>query len=284
MKKLLLAFLSCACFNLSAQTAPSTANIYDFDIGDEFHYTYPLAPPNASRMKITGKYFSAASDTVFYVRQNDNYSSVSSGGMPPSLTYYTSSFVDTIFYTNLAAPVPYLVGVVFNDSCDTQHDSLYNSSSYCGAQVYEYLNCIDCCFEGDHYNGIYAPGKGLLLHDYQNPGNMAHQRIEQRYYHKAVSNDSCGVADRSHYVVTGLSEPELQKEFSAYPNPAEGEVTIALAHFFSGPYKLQITDLYGATVYESILANPQETVNISHLASGIYFIKVNNAARKFVKL
>jgi hypothetical protein len=85
-------------------------------------------------------------------------------------------------------------------------------------------------------------------------------------------------------IETSVLKPAQEiTEIKVYPNPTSGELTIT-------NYKSQITDIaifdiYGREIQisnlKSQISNPQ--INISHLASGIYFVKITTEAGEVVK-
>ena len=80
MKKLL--FYTFLLFTLKGkcQDTLTIGEVFDFSVNDEFQSSNSTpgqgSYPNATRMKIIGKWYSAANDTVFYIRYFDNYNSV----------------------------------------------------------------------------------------------------------------------------------------------------------------------------------------------------------------
>jgi len=68
-----------------------------------------------------------------------------------------------------------------------------------------------------------------------------------------------------------------------YPNPAKGQLIIDLLGAAEKLEYVSIFDNLGKLLSEHKLFSNQETINISHLPSGIYFLKFNNADNNFVK-
>jgi len=78
---------------------------------------------------------------------------------------------------------------------------------------------------------------------------------------------------------------------SIYPNPAEDFITIQTSEVSetSEVYKVQIFDVLGIEVIStpSLRDTPQEgnlRIDVSHLPSGIYYIKIGEKVEKFVKM
>ena len=83
---------------------------------------------------------------------------------------------------------------------------------------------------------------------------------------------------------TGVATLSNNLSLSVYPNPAHDELTVQTTGQFIN--EINITNLLGQTVYlQTAHANCKlQTVDVSGLADGVYFVQVNNSVvRKFVK-
>ncbi|MFT4526073.1 MAG: hypothetical protein ACI85F_002237 [Bacteroidia bacterium] len=86
--------------------------------------------------------------------------------------------------------------------------------------------------------------------------------------------------------LTSVYESELSKNFSIYPNPASHSINLDLAPWINGDFNIHISNAQGRRV-QSESGLTKSTVNngvdISHLASGLYFIELENGQEKAVK-
>lgn len=57
-----------------------------------------------------------------------------------------------------------------------------------------------------------------------------------------------------------------------YPNPTSGEFTIELSN--SSAKTIEVLDLTGRVVYSNTAASEKVKVNLSTLANGIYYVKI----------
>ena len=80
--------------------------------------------------------------------------------------------------------------------------------------------------------------------------------------------------------VTTSVEDIIQNKLVVYPNPVKNELKIM--NGLKGNEKAQIVDVAGKTVYSSSSIT-NNSIDVSNLANGIYFLKIDNQVVKFVK-
>lgn len=83
-------------------------------------------------------------------------------------------------------------------------------------------------------------------------------------------------------VSAGVSQANSQELLNVYPNPAENEFTLAV----SAQSINSVAVLYSATGVEVKrwkVTNEKSQVNISDLANGVYYLRINNSTQKLVK-
>ncbi len=78
--------------------------------------------------------------------------------------------------------------------------------------------------------------------------------------------------------VLALDQLNQENDIQIYPNPASSEITI---QFEGNQADLKITDLYGKTVYQSVI-NSSESLPISFLNTGNYFITISTDLKQSV--
>lgn len=80
----------------------------------------------------------------------------------------------------------------------------------------------------------------------------------------------------------GIDEEELNYNLDLYPNPTEGEFTLALDNFTGDRIQITVLNELGQLVYEDLLSdnNPeglqQHELDFSHLPNGIYLVNVTS--------
>jgi hypothetical protein len=75
------------------------------------------------------------------------------------------------------------------------------------------------------------------------------------------------------------------ERFSVYPNPNKGVFNVALASENSENYTIALYNLQGQVVYSNVISNVTKyvnTIDVSELAKGVYYLKVNEYVEKIV--
>lgn len=78
--------------------------------------------------------------------------------------------------------------------------------------------------------------------------------------------------------IASIDEPEMEKTFKFYPNPASSQITIE-----SELGEVQIFNAIGALVLQKTLESSVETLNIAELKPGVYFIKIGQKTLRLIK-
>lgn len=79
---------------------------------------------------------------------------------------------------------------------------------------------------------------------------------------------------------TNIKTEKNETNFSIYPNPSKDMITIN-SNIQIG--EIIISDILGNTVYTENVKNNEQTIDLSLLYSGIYFITVGNTTKKIIK-
>ena len=108
--------------------------------------------------------------------------------------------------------------------------------------------------------------------------------VNNNLYRCLVSN-SWGCTDTSSSALLtvglGLSNISSNTMLSVYPDPAQSLLTIESYNQVIN--QITITNILGQTVYSKAYNSLKESIDVSFLPVDIYFVKVNNIVRKFVK-
>ena len=79
---------------------------------------------------------------------------------------------------------------------------------------------------------------------------------------------------------TNIKTEKNKTNFSIYPNPSKDMLTINSNTQIG---EIIISDVLGNTVYTKNVKNNEQTVDVSTLTSGVYFITVGNTTKKIIK-
>lgn len=110
---------------------------------------------------------------------------------------------------------------------------------------------------------------------------------QDNYGYRCIAIDG-GCSDTSNAAIltvetVGIKKIQSQNIFSIYPNPANNFITIESSQT---PNNLPfiITDQIGKQILKGELSNKTNTVDISSLASGFYFLKIGEANKEIFKI
>jgi uncharacterized repeat protein (TIGR01451 family) len=82
------------------------------------------------------------------------------------------------------------------------------------------------------------------------------------------------------HFVTSLGNPVVSaSEFAMYPNPTNGQVTVTLASLIDTITSISIYDMIGKKVLVTPSVSNVETLDVSNLSSGMYFVEVMTSAQ-----
>lgn len=272
MKKAVLLFLSFLNLVASGQTL-TNAQVYDYLPGDVFQWTetdiYDMGIPCAFGSlntyhtdSIISKYYSAASDTVFYYLISSTYKPVQCNPTLPPI--YTTANI-TRYYTDLSLPATSYYNIPI---CAPTSDSFY--VGWCGKNIWERwtnTNNSPSCFEFTDWWLSLIEGCGSYLTYKGGYGGEPHFSQTLTYYKK--SGVPCGT-----YSTVGISEKEIIADMQLYPNPNSGKMTYQYTLIGETNGVLCIIDLSGKVVSKyNLQMGTNNILNIDQqeLPNGIYF-------------
>lgn len=268
MKNILLLTALFLATALYSQTTLTIGEIYDFNINDEFHSSdvYPGQTPNAIRMKIMEKHYSAANDTVFYTRSFNNYHTVFSPDPEPHLDYVVDTYTDTVFYTNLDDSI-------FCDPTDTLCVSI-TDTTICGipSNGWEIMG-----FE-QYRSKVYGKGLGWVRDVFWEDGSPEDSYDRQMFYFKKDGME-CGIPDST---VTSVDEYSLpDANIDIYPNPFSDRFNIRFAD--DQPFRvIRIFDLAGVEIYRTTIEDRSHVVIDNIKNQGLYILKIETGGRSYI--
>lgn len=262
MKRILIVTVFMLFMSLIKATDTLTVReVFNFEVGDTFDYIstsfdlvyHPSGNPfdtTYNRYVITGKNTSAGSDTITYNRVR----------MYPSLLadtiilYHANNIDSSLFCVNCSIKI----GI-------SNWDSIYNS------------NFPDTWPQGIgefRYKKIeQGLGKTVSRYLFKVPDQTNNNQItlikatyDSLIYWKKGQKSG---GNPYYKFVTGINDIPEDSFVSLYSNPTTDQLHISIPSYLTHS-NLQITDLFGSTVYSSPIDENNTTISIAHLAAGIY--------------
>lgn len=293
MNRLILLILFLWPLSLSAQL--TIGEVYDFDLGDEFHYKSNFKGPTWIERKIViDKWWSEDSSIVNY-----KWNVVLSGIDPNNLKTFVESREEITFHTSLDSSIysidlnEFLYG---NKSDETTFikESRFIDSTFNTWFVIDTTISFDssvCNFntnalmvrEGPYPHLVnkkyigYGKGLGNIYFENEFSDRISNEYhfFEKLFYFKK-SDTTCGVPD-----YTNIENNATVKNIAIYPNPVQETIHLSSTH----SYKYLLFTNSGKLVFQGV---SNGIIDVSTLPKGIYILKLQLEGqfqiKKFVKL
>jgi len=266
MKKLSIVILLFNVLCINAQDTLRVGEVFDFDIGDEFHYERTLSQLNGiqvDRIFIEDKWYSDQQDTLFYKIRKNQYSDFQSSPGPSGMWYDVNQY-----YTHLDTFV--WLDVFSSNPCGNSDTCVVTTEfdTYCDRQsmrVSLRTGLID--FEENTEINAYAIGLGVVFNsDYQDDGNTGTE-TQLVYYKKGT--EECGAPN----YLTNIEETKPNPSILTYPNPFHDKLFFEFDPDDDEHSNIEIYDLYGNLTFSNSKLNNNLTIETKSWESGIYFFQ-----------
>ncbi len=248
----IILFTSLLGFQALSQDAPVLYGIYEFDIGDVFHYKDNegwVAEEDRKVINITilDKWYQGR-DNVCYKRQNQT-SRTLTNNYTDSIYYYSSNNIDTVCYPNL---------LEWEISNAMFTSSFTDASLYNGRMIYDFFMSDLYC---EYWSNYYVPGLGktYLYMDCTGGGNP--WWLFRLVYYKKGSEEWGNMS------LVQVSEIDEEHKIRLYPNPVS-----SVLHIEKLPVSVQQINIIDA-LGRVVLSSKESEINVEHLEPGIYFLK-----------
>lgn len=242
----------CTSINiLKSQNISTVGEIYDFEIGDIFHYEgeYFSAEIVKSINEIIGKYYSVNNDTIYYIW---DFQRASCYIGDTTWNYYSGT--ETILYTQLDSLIHN--GEITNVFSDP---NMYN-----GRLVNVYTPC-DCEFL------YFVEGCGVAWDYFFDQQSMQTERDMSLVYFKK-GEEEWGTPINLYTVIKKVNE---NSDIYIYPNPVSNNIHIDLASSNTEIDGANIFSITGNLVKTVILENNElNIIDISLLENGVYILEL----------
>lgn len=284
MTRTLLIICLLSSFSLHSQSILTRGEVYDFNIGDEFQYSFDNYPGTmVERYTVLDKEFSQNNDTVFYTLSESYYSNGPDGigGTEHNFSDDTISYYITSL-NSLITP--------FGDSSEI-HD-IYLDSTYfyypdtiiefdsnlCGLEVNGW-DSYPPVFESNQRIFIYGKGVGPVWSYHYDPSSPMPYLQDRKLYYYKKGNTTCG----SPVTVSTESINLNNTNVNIYPVPANHKVNVELES--DGEIEnLQLIDMTGKSISINTEKNFENKYSFdsTDIPDGIYFIhfRTNNNSVK----
>ena len=241
----------------SGQQEPSTiGEIYDFNIGDIFHFEEDGGFDKITNIEIIDKDFSTGLDTVYYVCD------IASKEISPENPYWTYEyFLDTIFYTDLELPIH-----------SGNIDSVYSDPLFYNGRQINFAHDTLSIYE--YWNHTFVNGCGLVNTHYEQLEIWVSHDKNLVYYKK-------GAEEWGNPLYVGIDEiSDFGRNIKIFPNPATSFITI---HIKEG-IPIEEAIIYNHFWQKALVAVPvNNTVDVSGLNKGMYIIEITTTEGKYRK-
>lgn len=256
---LLIFLVALISSGLKGQSVSTIGEIYDYQIDDVFQTKETGSTGFSgfleySSILISGKYYSALSDTVFYIRSINNYYE---GSDNPNGSF--TFFVDTISYTNLNASIGNM-------------DSIYYSADYNGRKVNLSAPPIadGWLIEKNYIEGCGGPYDDTHWYG-DDEGVITSHKLRLIYYQKGLEEWGS-----KHYFLTSIDNPNLKNHLSVYPNPTFDKLNLDFAVQNSNSCSGAIYSITGKRIEQfSISSIEKKQLDVSALNKGLYIIQLD---------
>ena len=282
----------------------SWAEVFTFDIGDEFHYYghagfYVGGGETSYTIKKVLEKILYGNDSVSYQMEVCESATYYGPGGSTTTTYHDTTWIKYILHgVNPLSTFDQLPQSFFPYSSWAAHKYNWYHNQFQGRRLkeiednaygfseYQY-NCWIQLFGWEYPIHIkqFTDGLGLTRDDYECYGPTGwFNRESLVYYKKGSETWGTPVSTDCTTLVPVEDNPDrLELQVSIYPNPASDFITIEIPT----QSQISILNLNGQEVLEQTTTEPRTVVDISTLPNGLYFVRVRGemivGLGKFVK-
>ena len=286
-------------FETHAQDTLSVRDVFNFNIGDLFHYEEDASHylpggfyRKVDRITIISKYYSANSDTLYYERAIEGYTEnlvppPSPSPYPYEWKYYFHSYEDVVFYTHLDSSI---LSFLIKEHFEYLHYHEWGQEFLSDTLIYYSESLCNRNINGYHFSGFdediveYGEGLGVTKISKSREECMCDIKDVTLLYFKKGA-DSCGTSDDR--TNTGVFSAMGESFVRIYPNPIVNDVNIEVPTDFM-KCNICIFDITGSIQYSTEVTGKKSVIDLSLLQSGVYYLKLSisnsNKVYRIVKL
>jgi hypothetical protein len=277
-------------FELFEYEPLTIASVFDFGIGDVFHFKNGsdlAGPPQYKVITILSKWLSADTDTIYYLQREKKYINTLIFDPDPHVTHTTKTDTVTVWYAN---PDSLLSEVMPHQQIFSPYSSLgyysltANSDNWNNRPTMSYdfstthmfdesLNCYTAAFEPTYQYNCYTKGCGASFWFHEEPSDFSGFYNKLVYYIKG--NETWG----DPYILNSVNELPAKELFvEVFPNPFSDRIEIQIELKTPGTTGLYLYSMSGLLLLKMEDALKQPGIYTSHpdlsgLAKGVYILK-----------
>ncbi len=264
---------------LIAQIPPTTQEIFNFNIGDEFQYSADNnnGPPEGEKSIIIGKYYSINSDTLYYIFDNHNYVSSFNPNPEPHLEYTFHNNIDTIPYIYLDSSVFYYLKMCYLNT-PNPYFSNYNldtTTTNCQNETHNFYIATSN-FEPDVYSVHLVKRLGYTYYSFYSSSAIPIIDISSRLIYYKKGDTICGTPDP---VFLSIDKHHNNSSFKVFPNPTNDMAYLELPD--NDEYLIEVFDLTFKNIFRKKIHSNKFSLDVSNYSNGIYILKLYNKNKSY---
>jgi len=271
--------------------------VFDFDVGDEFHFSYVLSYLSTfyineqTKMNILSKSISLNGDTVNYnyayleVRNYVDYqnstttNTITQDTLSLQIILTQSSYLDKLTYEVVGSTD--VTKLFKNNSYNSRTQKIIESKYiYFDGSCYRYIHTDPC----DNYS-LYIEGIGGPFWDKDGCSFSNSDHYYPVYFKKGTEDWGTPIDFDS---LTSIQIKESNKlSVSVFPVPFQD--ILIIEYGISGTITYRLYNLLGENLSAGIFTNGRIVINTAEVPSGFYFVEVRNiegqkSTRKILKM
>ncbi len=273
--------------NMQGKKNLTYQEVYDYNIGDEFHSEYYhgylsgsyYATTKTSIYKVIDKYnISNNSVTYVYSRCEKDINRINAD---IQISYFYDTITSTIVFTNSDNQIfNHLPDETIYKNGNTEISSLSmdftmnNRIQKTLPSQSGFINFIgDSCWNRIMYNGCYIAmrfieGCGGSYYECSYGLNESYNHL---LYYKKGSEQWGTPLDCATLLGIDSYKNNTKKSAEIFPNPMNENSKLRINNFIRSPYVLQIYNCLGEVKYKKIITENETVLNLKNLGKGVYF-------------
>ena len=277
-------------FELFEYDPLTIGSVYDFSIGDIFHFengSYLAGPPQYKVITILSKWLSAANDTIYYRQRVKKYINELVWDPDPHVIHTTKTDTVTVWYANpdslLSEKMPHqqinpsvwsLDYYVLSTQSNKWNNRQTITFDYSMTHMFDFdLNCYIAAFEPTYTYSSYTKGCGASYYFHEEPADFSGFYNRLVYFKKG--NEIWG----DPYILNATNElPGKELFVEVFPNPFSDRIEIQIELKTPGTTGLYLYSMSGLLLLKMEDALKQPGIytyhpDLSGLAKGVYILK-----------